>query len=136
MAKNNKKQEEKKVNRLAEFFFSEHKIWDILGLFSGVFAILIGFMLLVGDLRIYDGFFIIGEYPTIFAWMVFGLGVIMLVMIGWPFYEPSIEELKKVTYPSKSKLFNHTARTFGFMAFLLLVLFLMNLLIDLTPLGF
>ncbi len=135
MANKNKKQEEEKINRLAEFFFSEHKIWDILGLFAGIFAVLVGFMLLVGELRITDGVFIIGEYPTIFAWMVFLLGVVLLIMIGWPFYEPSIAELKKVTYPSKAKLINHTARTFGFMAVLLLLLFLMNTIIDLTPLA-
>ncbi len=134
MAKKENKQEEK-VNRLSEFFFSEHKIWDLLGLFSGIFAILIGFMLLVGELRITDGVFIVGQYPMIFAWMVFLLGVVMLIMIGWPFYEPSIAELKKVTYPSKAKLLNHTIRTFGFIGFFLAMLFLMNLIIGLTSLG-
>ncbi len=135
MANKSKKQEEK-VNRLSEFFFSEHKFWDILGLFSGIFATLIGFMLLFTDsLYIDSSVFIIGQYSTVFAWMVFMLGIVMLIMIGWPFYEPSIPELKKVTYPSKAKLLNHTIRTFGFMAFFLAMLILMDMLIGLTPLA-
>ncbi len=128
MAKKNK--EEEKVNRLSEFFFSEHRIWDLLGLFAGIFATLIGFMLLVGELIIDDSTFLIGQYPLVFSWMIMLLGIVMLIMVGWPFYEPSIEELRKVTFPSKAKVINHSIRTFGFIAFFLTILFFMNLILD------
>lgn len=119
--KENPKEPEKKSN--LKKFFEEYNWENILGLVVGLIAVIIGVYILTGGLRINPSTPLIGTYPNIFALILTGLGAVMLIIVGWPTFEPSMDELKEVTWPTKKKLIGNIFRVFGFIIVLSLIFY-------------
>ena len=98
------KKEKKKGNFFKDFFTTEYKFESILLLSLAVIAMVLGFMLIVGDIVINEKVYIIGEYPLVFAWILFILGVLSLLLAVFPFFKPSFSEMKRVNWPSAGKV--------------------------------
>ena len=90
----------KKKNRLAEVFMKDYKFEGVILLVLAVIAIILGVLILVGTLAINESIPVLGDYPKVFAWILVGLGVVSLGLAVWPFYKPSVEEVKRVTWPT------------------------------------
>ena len=58
-----------------------------------------------------ENFYFIGEYPSAFAWILIVLGVVAFLLAIWPYYKPSIKEMKKITWPSKKTMIENTVAT-------------------------
>ncbi|MGD9604902.1 MAG: preprotein translocase subunit SecE [Bacilli bacterium] len=125
--------ETKKTNSILAIFTKEYKYEGLVLLFLSLIAIVLGSMVLIGEssggsngLSINENVFLIGDYPKAFAWILIILGVMSLVLAVWPFFRPSIAEVKRVSWPSKGTLFQNTAIVFAF----ILILSLYFLLAD------
>lgn len=92
--------EKPKKNRLAEVFMRDYRFEGLILLLLAVVAIVLGVLILVGTLAINDNIPILGDYPKVFAWILVGLGAISLGLAIWPFYKPSVDEVKRVTWPT------------------------------------
>ena len=107
------KQEQKK-SRLAEAFSRDYKYEGIILLILATIAIVLGILILKGEgifasLQISadaGGVFLIGGSPNyiIFAITLIVLGAASLLLSIWPYYKPSIDELKRVTWPTRKKI--------------------------------
>lgn len=97
---NENKDTKKKKNRLAEVFMKDYRFEGLILLILAVIAIVLGVLILVNTLTIDDSIPVLGDYPKVFAWILVGLGVISLGLAVWPFYKPSVEEVKRVTWPT------------------------------------
>src|SRR5690606_1784971 len=53
--------------------------------------------------------YLIGDYPDVFAWILIVLGVLSLLLSIWPYYKPSIDELKRVSWTKRGDLIRNTA---------------------------
>ena len=105
---------EKKQSRLMAVFAKEYKHEGLILFVLALIAIVLGVMLLVDILTIPSDVFLLGDYPKPFAWTLLGLGVISLILAVWPFYKPSIEEIKRVSWPTKGTMISNSLTVFLF----------------------
>lgn len=112
------KPEKKKTNWVAKVFTKEYKFESILLLVLAVIAMVLGFMVITGDLVINEKVYFIGEYPMVFAWVLFILGVLSLLLSVYPFFKPSFSEMKRVNWPTAGKLFKNVAIVFAYILIL------------------
>lgn len=96
-------QKPKKKNRLAEVFMKDYKYEGLILLILAVIAIVLGTLILVGTLIIDENIPLLGDFPKVFAWILTLLGVASLLLAVWPYYKPSVEEVKRVTWPTWKK---------------------------------
>lgn len=115
------KTETKKSNGILSIFTKEYKYEGIILLFLSLVALVLGSMVLIGEsgsgtggLVINKDIFLIGDYPEAFAWILIILGAVSLVLAAWPFYKPSISEIKRVSWPDRATLLKNTAVVFAF----------------------
>jgi preprotein translocase subunit SecE len=114
-----KKVEEAKKNKVIEILRKEYPFEKILLGILGAIVIVLGVYLIEGtvieikytDLWIFNSSLKI----TIFSIFVVVVGAVSFVLAIWPFFVPSFSEMKKVVWPNKKMIINHSARVFGFM---------------------
>lgn len=108
----------KKGNFFKDFFTKEYKFEGLILLTLAVISMVLGFMVINGNLTIDEKIYFIGEYPLVFAWILFILGVVSLLLSVYPFFKPSFSELKRVNWPTTGKLFKNVAIVFGYVLIL------------------
>ncbi|MDD3171916.1 MAG: preprotein translocase subunit SecE [Bacilli bacterium] len=114
-----------KNNGVISIFTKEYKYEGIILLTLSLIALVLGTMVLIGEtssgssgLVINEDVFLIGDYPEAFAWILIILGAVSLILAAWPFYKPSISEVKRVSWPNRGDLFKNTAIVFAFILIL------------------
>ena len=100
VVQNNETKAKPKKNRLAEVFMKDYRFEGLILLILAIVAIVLGVLILVGTLTIDANIPVLGDYPKVFAWILVGLGVVSLGLAVWPFYKPSVDEVKRVTWPT------------------------------------
>lgn len=112
------KPEQTKTSKILEILQKEYPFERILLGVLGALVIILGVYLIEEDvleIRLTDWWiFNTAAKRLIFAIFVTVVGVIAFFMAIWPFFVPSFAEMKKVTWPSRSTILNHSARVFGF----------------------
>lgn len=128
--------ETKKSNSILAIFTKEYKYEGLVLLFLSLIAIVLGSMVLIGEstggangLSINKDVFLIGDYPKAFAWILIILGAMSLVLAVWPFFRPSIAEIKRVSWPTRGTLFKNTAIVFAFIIIMSLYFLLADFLL-------
>lgn len=122
---------EKKPSRVLEILRKEYPFERVLLGVLGILVVVLGVYILesqVLTIRLTDWWIFNTDLKiTIFSWIVIVIGAVSFVMAIWPFFVPSISELrKKVTWPNQKTILNHSARVFGF----IIVLSLFFVLVD------
>jgi preprotein translocase subunit SecE len=128
MAKNQVEQKENKVLAILRKEYPFEKI--LLGVL-GALVIVLGVYLIEGEvleIRLTSWWIFNTEIKRlIFAIFVIVVGAISFVMAIWPFFTPSFSEMRKVSWPNRSTILNHSARVFGFIIILSLFFVLADL---------
>lgn len=116
---------EKNNNGVISIFTKEYKYEGIILLALSLIALVLGTMVLIGEtssgssgLVINEDIFLIGDYPEAFAWILIILGAVSLILAAWPFYKPSISEVKRISWPDRATLLKNTATVFAFILIL------------------
>ena len=135
MVKNEVKDENKK-SRLAEAFSKEYKYEGLILIILAIIAIVLG-VLIVTDVKAESGVFnikgsvfLIGDYPILFATILIVLGSLAALVSIWPYYKPSIYELKRVTWPTKSTMLTNCFYVLVYSVSIILFFFLCDLLLS------
>lgn len=101
---------EKKQSRLASVFTKEYKHEWLILLILSLIAIVLGVIFLNNEFGLtLEEIYLIGDYPDVFAWILIVLGVLSLLLSIWPYYKPSIDELKRVSWTKRGDLIRNTA---------------------------
>ena len=101
---------EQKKNRLAEIFTKDYKYEGLVLLVLSIVAIIVGVLLLENYSEVMIGW-ISGK---VFGWVLVGLGGISLLLSIWPYYKPSVYEVKRVNWPNKKTMFENVLSAFIF----------------------
>lgn len=113
-----KKTEEIKKNKVLEILKKEYPFEKILLGILGAIVLVLGIYLVEGtilEIKFTDWW--IFDSPlkvTIFSISVIVIGTLSFLLSVWPFFVPSIAEMKKVSWPNRVMIANHSARVFGF----------------------
>lgn len=132
-------------NKVLSIFVKEYKYEGLVLLVLALIAIVLGVMVLIGEstdgtsgLTINPNVFLIGSYPVAFAWILVILGAFSLLIAVWPFYKPSVYEVKRVSWTSRGDLLKNTGIVFAFILimaiFFVLADFAYGYLVDLFEL--
>ncbi len=133
MAIKEKKRPEEEKSKLLEVLTTEYK-WE--NLLLGILATLSGalsLMIISGNtlLQINEDFPVLGQEPNglIFAWVLFAISVFGLILVVYPFFLPALPELKKISWPTRSKFIDASVRVLIFLFILTGVILVYNILI-------
>ena len=107
--------EGKKKTGLKSILEKEYKYEGLLLLFLGIIVVVLGVLIRIGistegesGLVINENFYFIGEYPSAFSWILIVLGALAIIFAIWPYYKPSVKEMKRITWPSKKYVIKNT----------------------------
>lgn len=106
--------EQKKQSRLLSVFTKEYKHEGLILLVLSLISIVLGVLILTNGWLDNSEVFLIGDYPEVFSWILIVLGVFAFVLAVYPFYKPSIEEVKRVSWPTKTVMLKNTLTVFLF----------------------
>ncbi|HOR95564.1 MAG TPA: preprotein translocase subunit SecE [Bacilli bacterium] len=118
---------EKKQNRVIQFLSKEYKYENLILAILAIFAIVLGALIVAEILQVSPDFFLIGGFPKVFAWILISLGVVSLLLVLWPFYRPSLAELRHVTGSKRSEFISNVVVVLIFVLFLVGVFILYDL---------
>lgn len=96
MAIKEKKQD--RGNKLLEVLRTEYKWENILLAILASVALAFSLMIINGTLVVKDNFPILGSYPKVFAWILFSISVIGIVLVVAPFFIQALPEVKKISW--------------------------------------
>ena len=119
---------EKEKESLLSLVAKEYKYEGLILLVLALIGIVLGVMILIGissegekGLVVNENFYFIGEYPSVFAWILIVLGGASFLLAVWPYIKPSIGEVKRVSWPTKKTMLENTAVVFAFILILALL---------------
>lgn len=123
--------QEQKPNKVIEILRKEYPFERILLGILGAFVLILGVYLVEGELltiKLTSWWIFNTELKrTIFAAFIILVGAFAFIISIWAFFVPSFAEMKKVTWPNRNTILNHSARVFGF----IIILSLFFVVIDL-----
>lgn len=116
-----KELQEQKPNRVLEILRTEYPFERILLGVLGALVLVLGVYLVEGEvltIRLTSWWiFNTALKRTIFAIFIIVIGTVAFLMSIWPFFVPSFAEMRKVSWPKRKTILNHSARVFGFIIF-------------------
>ena len=124
-----KAQKEERASAVRAVFEKDYKYEGLILLALAVIAIVLGVMILTGDLTVSSSAPLIGDYPTAFAWILTILGAASLLLAVYPYYKPSFYEIRRVTWPTRGEMGKDTIIVFGYILIIALVFLLMDFLL-------
>lgn len=123
--------QENKPSKVMEILRKEYPFEKIILGVMGALVLILGIYLLQGtviEIKMTSWWiFNTSIKRNIFAGFVILIGAVSFLIAVWPFFIPSVGEMKKVTWPNKKTILNHSARVFGFIIALALFFTLIDL---------
>ena len=117
-----------KRNKLLEVLSQDYKIENILLALIAIVAMAFSVMILSDKLNIKDNYPLIGAYPKVFAVILLCVAILGLLVVLWPFFEPSIGEVRKITWARPKELYEDLFRVIVFMIFFIFVLLFFDII--------
>ena len=120
-----------KPSRIWQYLKETHKWENYVFLFFSVVVLVLGLLILTGTLNVKEDAWLIGDYPTVFAWILVGLSGLFTLYGLYPFFKPAIPELKKVSWLSFGKFAANAIRVLLFLVIFALLFLLYDAFISL-----
>lgn len=117
-----------KRNKLIEVLSQDYRAENILLALIAIIAMAFSIMILAGTLNIKDNYPLLGAYPKVFAIILLVISALGLLVVLWPFYEPSIGEIKRITWAKPRELYQDLFRVIVFMAFFVFILLFFDII--------
>ncbi len=119
------KKPEKKVNKVIQVLRTEYPMEGIILGFLGILVLVLGIYIYMSE-YIYISqtewwIFNTQLKRDIFAILVMIIGLGAIIMSLAPFVLPGVKEMKRVSWPKRDTMINHSMRVLGFIIFLGLV---------------
>ncbi len=126
-----KERDKQEKSKLMEVLTTEYKWENLLLGFLAIASAALAAMIINKTLTIDASFPILGSGNNgiIFAWFLLAISLIGLLLVILPFLQAAFPELKKISWPSKKKYLENTAKTLVYVAVLTLTLVLFDYLI-------
>ena len=123
-------------SRVLEILTKEYPAERIIMMVMGVLVTVTGVYLVTDDpfltITNTDSWYTAWIFGTdtgilIFSYFILLMGILALVVALWPFFKPSLKEMKRVTWPNGTTIKNHSLRVFGFILFLMIMFVLFDI---------
>lgn len=112
------KEKTEKKGKLFEVLKTEYKWENIVLAILASLALAFSLMIINGTLSVKEEFPIIGRFPLIFAWILFSISVIGIVLVVAPFFAQALPELKKISWANWKTTIDAIIKVFSFILLL------------------
>lgn len=123
-----KEKVENKQSRIWQYIKESHKWENYVFVFFAVLVLILGILILTGaltmkgDMPLFGDFF--SDNATTIAWILTALGGVFTLYAIYPFYKPSLPELKKISWLKLDKFVGNSVRVLLFITIFALLFFL------------
>ena len=92
------REKKEKKSKVLEVLRTEYKWENVVLAILASLALAFSLMIINGALVVRDSFPVIGQYPKVFAWVLFSISVIGILLVISPFLVRAFPELKKISW--------------------------------------
>ncbi len=92
------KEKTKTSSKVLEVLKTEYKWENVLLAILASLALAFSLLIINGTLVVRDNFPIIGQYPMVFAWILFAISIIGILLVVYPFFAAALPEVEKITW--------------------------------------
>ncbi len=92
------KEKKAKKSKVLEVLKTEYKWENVVLAILASLALAFSLMIINGALVVRESFPLIGQYPKVFAWILFSISVIGILLVVYPFLVQAFPELKKISW--------------------------------------
>ena len=117
-----------KRNKLLEVLSQDYRAENVLLALIAIVAMAFSVMILSSTLNVKDDYPLLGAYPKVFASILLVISTLGLLVVLWPFYQPSLGEFKKITWAKPHELYEDLFRVFVFMIFFVFILLFFDII--------
>ncbi len=110
-----------KTSKILEVLKTEYKWENILLAILAALALAFSLMIVNGTLEVKESFPVIGSFPKVFAWILFGISVLGIVLVAFPFFVQALPELKKIAWADFKTSIDAITKVFIFVVFFALL---------------
>lgn len=103
-----------KSSKMLEVLKTEYKWENILLAILASLALAFSLMIINGTLEVRDSFPVIGSFPKVFAWVLFGISVIGILLVAFPFFAQAVPELRKISWANFKTSLDAVIKVFVF----------------------
>lgn len=109
-----KEKKQNKSSKVLEVLRTEYKWENVVLAILASLALAFSLMIINGTLIVRDSFPVIGQFPIVFAWILFGISVIGILLVIYPFVIQALPEVKKITWAGFFESWIAIAKVFTF----------------------
>ncbi len=103
-----------KSSKMLEVLKTEYKWENILLAILASLALAFSLMIINGTLEVRDSFPVIGSFPKVFAWVLFSISVIGILLVAFPFFAQAVPELRKISWANFKTSLDAVIKVFVF----------------------
>ncbi|MDY0277218.1 MAG: preprotein translocase subunit SecE [Acholeplasma sp.] len=122
-----------KESKLKEILVTEYRWENLLLLILATLSTALALIIIInqGPISIDSSFPVLGNRTNqlIFAWVLFVISMLGIGLVIAPFVTPSIPEIKKITWATRSQFLDHSVRVLIFILFFVFVIFAFDIVV-------
>lgn len=126
------KEKTEKKGKLLDVLKTEYKWENIVLAILASLALAFSLMIINGTLVVRPDFPIIGSYPLLFAWILFAVAVIGILLVVAPFFAQAIPELRRISWADFKTASDAVIKVFIFIIILASLFIVFDYLIGLV----
>lgn len=126
------KEKTEKKGKLLDVLKTEYKWENIVLAILASLALAFSLMIINGTLTVRPNFPIIGSFPSVFAWILFSVAVIGILLVIAPFLIQALPEVKRISWANFKTSVDAVIKVFIFMTILAFLLIGFDYLIGLV----
>lgn len=93
-----KKRDSTTNNKILDVLKTEYRWENIVLAILASLALAFSLLIINETLEVREGFPVIGQYPKVFAWVLFGISVVGILLVVYPFIIKALPEVKKISW--------------------------------------
>lgn len=113
-----KKREKDTSSKLLDVLKTEYKWENVVLAILASLALAFSLMIINGTLAVRQNFPVIGSYPLIFAWILFSISVIGILLVIAPFFIQALPEVRRISWADWKTSVDAVTKVFIFVTIL------------------
>lgn len=126
------KEKTEKKGKLLDVLKTEYKWENIVLAILASLALAFSLMIINGTLTVRADFPVIGSYPSVFAWILFSVATIGILLVVAPFFIQALPEVKRISWANFKTSVDAVIKVFIFIIILAFLLIGFDYLIGLV----
>ncbi len=109
-----KERKKAQSSKILDVLKTEYRWENVVLAILASLALAFSLLIVNGTLEVRESFPVIGKYPMIFAWILFSISVIGILLVVYPFFVQALPEVKKISWANFTTAIDAIIKVFIF----------------------